>query len=323
MTRTLFLHVGPAKTGTSAIQAFFKSREFDSVYYPEAGQWPDGAHHKLVFAAKGLRKYGVIDIPEWSDLKQQLYAEIAATDKDIFLSSEVCQPDFMEVVRGITSQFGLKLVVIMVYRNAIERASSVYNQDVKDPVVGLNLTPDDFLQQKANQLRIRPLFERWEREVNDIRLLPYVSDKPLLERICALLGVQTTTDDAAKVFNRSMGGHALLAMLIANKLLPSEEQRRAFFDAMRALTDFRIWTGSSYPFSREAVEILKKELQDDFDWAKAEIGAADSSTYTWRDRFVLSAEEGDKIIALLDQQGLYEDNQTMIQNLLSKFSMKD
>ena len=79
MTWTLFLNVGPVKTGASAIQANFKSSEFDSVYYSEPGQWPDGAHHKLAFATSGLREYGLIDIPEWSDLKQY-HAELAVAD---------------------------------------------------------------------------------------------------------------------------------------------------------------------------------------------------------------------------------------------------
>lgn len=321
MTRTLYLHVGPAKTGTSAIQAYFKSTEFDSLYYPQTGQWPDGSHHKLVFAAKGLRRYGVIEIPEWHELKQQLYAEIKATNKDILISSEVCQPDFMEIIRTIAAQFGMHIVVIMVYRNAIDRASSVYNQEVKDPVVGLTLSPDEFLQQKAEQLRIRPLYERWTKEVHDIRLLAYSGHAPLLTRFCEILGVTATLDDADKVFNRSMGGHALIAMLIANKILPAEEQRRSFFDAMRAQHDFRIWSGSSYPFSQQAVEALNIALQDDFDWARSACGSVPLSDLpVLRQRFVLSGEECSKISELLQSQNLYMENRELILELLHEFS---
>ncbi|MDY6929442.1 MAG: hypothetical protein SWN10_20330 [Pseudomonadota bacterium] len=324
MTRTLFLHVGPAKTGTSAIQAFFKSQQFSNLHYPQTGQWPDGSHHKLIFAARGLRKYGVIDIPEWGTLKSQLFAEIAATDKDILISSEVCQPDFMEVIRELMARFELKLSIIMVYRNAVERASSVYNQDVKDPVVGMALEPDDFLKQKANQLRLRPVYERWCKAASDgeISVLPYAGTKPLVERFCELVSVNTSEGDAAKVYNRSMGGHALIAMLIANKLLPTEDQRRAFFDAMRALKNFRIWSGSSYPFSQNAVETLRLELQDDFDWAKSVTGSVESSpVLSIRKRFVLNDDECTKIVALLESEGLYAENYQLIKSLLAAFSV--
>jgi len=323
MTRTLFLHVGPAKTGTSAIQAFFKSQQFSNLHYPQTGQWPDGSHHKLIFAARGLRKYGVIDIPEWDTLKSQLFDEIAATDKDILISSEICQPDFMEVIREIMARFHLKLSVIMVYRNAVERASSVYNQDVKDPVIGLNLEPDEFLKQKANHLRLRPVYERWCKAASDgeISVLPYAGTKPLVERFCELVSVYSSADDTARVYNRSMGGHALIAMLIANKLLPTEVQRRAFFDAMRALRNFRIWSGSSYPFSQYAVETLRLELQDDVDWAKSVISCVESSpALSIGKRFILNEEECTKIIELLESEGLYADNHRLIESLLAEFS---
>lgn len=324
MTRTLFLHVGPAKTGTSAIQAFFKSRQFSNIHYPVTGQWPDGSHHKLIFAARGLRKYGVIDIPDWDSLKVQLFDEIAATDKDILISSEICQPDFMEVIRELMTRFDLKLSVIMVYRNAVERASSVYNQDVKDPVIGLALKPDDFLKQNANKLRLRPVYERWCKAASDseVSVLPYSGSKPLIERFGEIIKVDQSVGDTNKVFNRSMGGHALIAMLIANMLLSAEGQRRAFFDAMRALPDFRIWSGNAYPFSHTAVETLKAELKDDFDWAKTVIDSVDASAYTWRERFILSDINSAKIIELLKQQGLYAENQSMVQALVSEFSSK-
>ena len=323
MTRTLFLHVGPAKTGTSAIQAFFKSQQFSNLHYPQTGQWPDGSHHKLIFAARGLRKYGVIDIPDWDTLKSQLFDEIAATDKDILISSEICQPDFMEVIRQLMARFELKLSVIMVYRNAVERASSVYNQDVKDPVIGLALKPDDFLKQNANKLRLRPVYERWCKAAGNsqVCVLSYAGTKPLIERFCALINVNQSAGDTNKVFNRSMGGHALIAMLIANKLLPTEDQRRAFFDAMRAFKEFRIWSGSSFPFSQKAVDTLKIALQDDFDWAASVSGCEYClSSLSVRQRFVLNEEERNKILGLLASQGLDSKSHKIIGSLLEEFS---
>jgi hypothetical protein len=322
MNRTLFLHVGPAKTGTSAIQAYFKSNQFETIYYPHTGQWPDGSHHKLVFATRNLRYYGPIEIPEWEELKQQLCAEIATTNKDIFISSEVCQPGFIDYLTEITTQFNLQLKVIMVYRDATARASSIYNQNVKDPVVGLALNPDDFLEQQVNQFKIRPLFQRWRKKTNEIHLMSYGSDTPLLASFCKYIGVMVSEDDASKIFNRSMGGHALIAMLIANKVLASENERRAFFEAMRQRVGFRIWSGGSYPFTRQAVEKLKVELQCDRQWAVSyckELGF-NSLAEQIPKPFVLNSTECNKIIALLENQRIYKRNKLLVTEMLEQFS---
>ena len=45
----LFIHAGPHKTGTSAIQHILRGHDDSVVYYPKRGLWADGAHHGLVF----------------------------------------------------------------------------------------------------------------------------------------------------------------------------------------------------------------------------------------------------------------------------------
>lgn len=47
--RRLLIHVGPPKTGTSAVQHYLRSEATPGLIYPEAGRWADGAHHNLVF----------------------------------------------------------------------------------------------------------------------------------------------------------------------------------------------------------------------------------------------------------------------------------
>lgn len=55
MIRTLYLHCGPPKTGTSAIQAHLRDNAcHPDLLYPQAGQWGDGVHHCLTFVAQGM-----------------------------------------------------------------------------------------------------------------------------------------------------------------------------------------------------------------------------------------------------------------------------
>jgi len=59
LTRTLFFHVGPAKTGTSAVQYVLQRHDNSAVIYPKVGLWADGSHHNLV-----LNYFGEYGRPE-------------------------------------------------------------------------------------------------------------------------------------------------------------------------------------------------------------------------------------------------------------------
>ena len=60
MKRKLYIHAGPPKTGTSALQYVLRDHDGSAVYYPKAGQWDDGSHHNLV-----LNFYGDDGQSQW------------------------------------------------------------------------------------------------------------------------------------------------------------------------------------------------------------------------------------------------------------------
>ena len=60
MPRTLYLHVGPRKTGTSALQHILRNHDNSIVVYPKVGLWGDGSHHGLVFRFFGVDRSGKI-----------------------------------------------------------------------------------------------------------------------------------------------------------------------------------------------------------------------------------------------------------------------
>jgi hypothetical protein len=147
MPRTLYLHVGPPKTGTSAIQAYFKDQPqiHPQIHYPLTGRWHDGSHHRLIFAQQQITQYGETVIPAWPDLLKTLDKELSLTEKDVLISSEHCEPSFINAISSILTKHQLQVKIIVVFRHPIERAASTYNQQVKDPAIGLNLLPDNFL----------------------------------------------------------------------------------------------------------------------------------------------------------------------------------
>lgn len=319
--RKLFVHVGPTKTGSSAIQALFKESRTREILYPETGRWPDGSHHKLVFSQRGIERYGLIDIPPWSQLLDSLEHEISNSGKNILISSEVCQVEFIKNLLPLVKKYRLDLQPILVIRNPLERAASLYNQSVKDPVIGLNEEPDEFLTLRKDRFRIRPLYSSWLNICEKVITLPYRDKLPLVQRFCSAIDISINTDSLEKRYNRSMGGHALIAILIANKLLSKEEKRRDFFEQLRNDQSFRVWSGDSFPFGYEACESFLDANKSDIAWARdhLKIMQEQPSDVCGR-RFTLSENDTEKINFHLDKFGLLRQNKESISKILEHFS---
>src|SRR5579862_5344779 len=88
MPRKLYVHVGPTKTGTSALQSVLSEHDGSIVLYPKAGQHgPHRSHHGLVVAFFQRDRSA-----EARDLAEKLFGELAANVSgskcDAVISSE-------------------------------------------------------------------------------------------------------------------------------------------------------------------------------------------------------------------------------------------
>src|SRR5450432_1492183 len=88
-TRTLFLHVGPAKTGTSAIQAVLRSRRDCGVFYPKTDLWSDCAHHNLILNFMGNHNRPELVRRDAGEMLDEIGEEVRKSDQDILISSEI------------------------------------------------------------------------------------------------------------------------------------------------------------------------------------------------------------------------------------------
>lgn len=320
MIRKLILHIGPSKTGTSAIQSFFRDNKPDGILYPETGRWPDGSHHKLVFAYQGKQKYGLIHIPLWKQLLCSLEEEIDASSEDILISSEMSSVEFVEGLQPLVRKFNLNLHLILVARNPVERAASAFNQGVKDAVVGMSQDPKSYLIARTNEFRFRPLFEKWATLGCPIVVLPYKDTLPLIQRFCDVLDISIKSDVIEKFPNKSMGGTALIAILIANKLLSDEAQRREFFTQLQTNPSFKIWRGNSFPFDKEACEVFFNAIKEDIDWMIAQFNFSKAIYYkASKESFLLSDNDVQDIYAQLEKFDLVDGNAELIDNTLSPY----
>lgn len=123
--RRVVLHVGPHKTGTTAIQdALHRNRETlarAGWHYPEIGFTQQG-HHRL---AQALLRHGQ---PE----AEQMLAELAALDGDIVLSSENFSRLPLQPLKRLAEGLRPRQVTVVCYqRNFLDLAYSWWQERVK------------------------------------------------------------------------------------------------------------------------------------------------------------------------------------------------
>ena len=257
MTRRLFVHVGPAKTGTTAIQSLFRDLSDPALTYPAAGQWPDGSHNLIAFALQGAQRWGAIEVPPLSELLPRMADELAAAPRDALISSEgLGQPAlYRRLIDGLADTVAGfdQLIPILTLRHPLERAASDYNQRVKDAQYGERALPDADLQGRIAAHRLCPLIARWQQTAPEVRLLAYHPAQSLVARFCALIDRPDLAPLEAPWKNRSLGGVGLALLLIGNRVLPDAAARHRFLaEDMRTYPGLKLWHGGSFPFSEAA-----------------------------------------------------------------------
>jgi hypothetical protein len=137
--RTVFLHIGTMKTGTTSLQEFlFNNEEFlrrNGFIYPQAGHLPPNptipiehmGHHRLSLSIQ--RRRGMIDEGCWGDLLQ----ELARSDADAAIISsetfESCNENQVSKIYDYLNGYDVKIVICL--RNQFDYLVSCYKQFVR------------------------------------------------------------------------------------------------------------------------------------------------------------------------------------------------
>jgi hypothetical protein len=278
LTRTLYIHTGPPKTGTSAVQFLFRDLDDPALTYPKAGQWPDGSHNLLFFAMQGQTQRGSTEIPPLSELAESMAAELRNARQDALISSECFDsPDKLQQLTALAgdaiSGFD-RIVPVVTLRHPVERAASAYNQAVKDPVQGLQMLPDDYLNETIKSFGLTRLTEIWQKHDTDTIFLSYHPNTDFVQRFASAIGRSDLSPDDTPQRNRSLGGLGLSLLLIGNRRLSSHAEREAFFNqTLRGNKELKMWRGNSFPFSDAAVERVQAQfVREDLETLKTRFG---------------------------------------------------
>ncbi|MGB3627390.1 MAG: hypothetical protein WA989_16275 [Henriciella sp.] len=128
----LFIHIGPHKTGSTAIQsAIFSNRTYlrdNGIYVPEAGMTrAKDAHHNLAWQISNDQPYRA-DLLGW----EELIEEVEGKDVALISSEALCSyPNaYHEKVADLVGR-GFDVETIMVWRHQLDIINSAYTQRVK------------------------------------------------------------------------------------------------------------------------------------------------------------------------------------------------
>lgn len=230
MKRTLFLHIGPSKTGTTAIQHVLSNHDNSVVVYPSPGRWKDGSHHNLVYNFFQDYRRPEIVREDCSALLAKLGDETRLSDKNVVISSETLEGrDIRAFANGILDSMGregTRVEIVLVAREHFEWSASLYNQRVKDPAHAETADPDDYLIHRTDPPPFATLIRNVAATGFDVSIINYHPPETLVARFLFHVGFPRHYPTSKRRFNVSLGRMELVALLAANRVgLPAERRR--------------------------------------------------------------------------------------------------
>ncbi len=263
--RKLFIHAGPTKTGTSAIQSVLREHDNSVVIYPKVGLWGDGAHHNLVFNFYADQTRPEIVHEDVGAMFAQIAREAQESDRNIVISSEVLggRKAPRKFVRALLAQLGTEFEaeILLGVREHFERAASIYNQRVKDGVICERRGPDEFLAAHFANMLYAPMLARLK--PTEFRIVPvcYHPAETFVPRFLARLGFASHQAGHPGRRNVSLSVKGLVATLAANRVAPSREERDRMFEALRCMPGF--FGPSRFIFTRDTASSVETHFAAD------------------------------------------------------------
>ena len=263
--KKLYVHIGMAKTGTSAIQSFLHINRAEllklGVLYPLSGQFPDHSHHELAFA---FSPDGYRDDPnrDLNKILNSLSKEIEDSSCSTVILSSECFPLIAEDERFIEFFKGYEIRMIAFVRDPGDYIESWYRQWVKDPAVRYSEGFDTFFKKFKGSLGLKSKANSWEtltgkggvvvRDFDRIR-----REGDVCKEFLSILNI-TSSDRFFGIneTNKSLSYVATKVMRTSNKL-GNDPKRSALLGVCLGMDDYGDYVGRKFISDEQRLEISK------------------------------------------------------------------
>jgi hypothetical protein len=299
--RKLFVHVGPAKTGTSAIQYVLSRQDNTQLVYPKIGLWADGSHHNLVFNFFGDYRRPEVVRENATELLARIRDDAAKAPGNVVISSENFAGrdagSFINALRSALGGLVDQAEIIFVCREHISLAASLYNQSVKDFFSCERRSPNEFLRERALFMRYRPEIERLQQTGFPVRVINYHPSDDLVLRFLRYVGFTALEGVKNEARNVSLSVKGLIGTLAVNNTAGSAEERADGFAALRKMRKF--FAPSRFIFAPQTMQVVEPLLAEDRQYLHERFGIElpVPASGEMEDMFHLSASELQEIEA--------------------------
>jgi hypothetical protein len=245
MARTVYLHIGTHKTGTSSIQTAFNGFSNPHIRYASLGapnhslalhtlfaQHPE-RHHLHVNNQRGAAEVDVFRKTVARNLEREL-----AVDADLILSGEDLCELKRDEVRKLAAYFAsrsARVRVIAYYRDPLGFSASSLQQRVKAGLEEFRLIQPEYRR------RIEHYIGVFGRENCDLRRFDRRAfpESSVVKDFARHLGIDSAALAAVST-NTSMSAQAVSCLLYMNRRLGIPRESSAFFDLRRGFVDWLI-----------------------------------------------------------------------------------
>lgn len=266
--RKLYVHVGPMKTGTTAIQSVFGEHDGSLLVYPKKFLYA-GAHHKLVFNFFGDRRVGHSGVTDVSEHFEEIRALTKDNSRDVLISSEALVPmawqphrvDPGALIRAIIPYIGTpapEVEILVACREHFSWAASAYNHTLKG---NAKRDPDEFLCAYSSALCFVPIIRSLEKSGFTVTALNYHPSQSWVERFLTHVGFPVQILPRTQTMNVSMSPAGMIMKLAANRALPGEETSRKIRRKLRNTPEFG--APSQFIFGTEAAKMAEYFFSED------------------------------------------------------------
>lgn len=277
MSRTLYVHLGPRKTGTSAIQAVLRSHDNSTIIYPKVGLWGDGSHHGLVFAFFGESRkprQKIVAPGDIDRLLRKLVREANSSDRNILISSETLGEgrDFEAFIVQLLSSLSMtpgQVEILVGCREHFSRAASLYNHRLR----GSNeqREPDEFLRKAARRLCYQRLLTQIRKTGFKLTVLNYHPSQEWVPRFLRHIGFAEHEMPNVEWKNVGFSAKALVAMLGVSQITRAPQLKKKYLKVLQErMPDAR--AQSSFIFGREAAIAADRWFGEDREFLRESFG---------------------------------------------------